>query len=480
MHGSALIPPHIVDLIRKKRDGGTLDAREIGFLAAGAADGSIPPEQLSAWLMAAWLRGLTLDETRALTVAMRDSGEKFSPARLGKAAVDKHSTGGVGDKTSFLATPIAAACGLAVPMIGGRALGHTGGTLDKLEAIPGLKTALTLSEFETVLAKCGAAIVSQTPALVPADRVLYALRDRTGTVESPGLICASILSKKLAEGLDALVLDVKTGSGAFLRQREDAEYLAALMVATAEAAGTHTVALMTDMGQPLGRMAGNWIELVEAAELLRGARPAGSEDLRELSLRLAGWMIHLGGKAATPEAGYTRAEAALADGSAWRVFPEMAAAQGGDASVFDDMGAFHKPGATEVVEAWESGFVTEMDTTALGWAVQRLGAGRERAGEPVDPHAGIEFHAKRGARVERGQPLATLYATRAEMLAEPVALIRNAIVMAEKPPEAVPLVSRVFTRETAEAYLKDAGRTGGQGSEIGDQGFVNPPLRQVQ
>jgi pyrimidine-nucleoside phosphorylase len=458
MSNSAPAPLHFVDLIRKKRDGGALDAREIGFLVAGAANGSIPLEQLSAWLMAAWLRGLSLAETQALTLAMRDSGEKFSPARLGRVAVDKHSTGGVGDKTSFLVAPLAAACGLAVPMISGRALGHTGGTLDKLEAIPGFRTALTLSEFETVLAKCGASIVSQTPALVPADRVLYALRDRTATVESPGLICASILSKKLAAGLDALVLDVKTGSGAFMRKREDAEYLAALMVSTAEAAGTRTVALMTDMSQPLGRMAGNWIELVESVELLRGQRHVGSDDLRELSLILAGWMIHLGGKATTPEAGRQLAEAALADGSALRVFFEMVAAQGGDVSVFDDMGAFHKPGATQVVEAWQGGFVAEMDSTALGWAVQRLGAGREKAGEPVDPHAGIEFHARRGARVEAGRPFATLYATSAQMLAEPVELIRAAVTIQKEPPQPVPLVSRIFTRPTADAYLKDAVR----------------------
>src|SRR5580658_4212506 len=366
-------PLHIIDLIRKKRDGGALDAREIGFLVAGAANESIPVEQLAAWLMAAWIRGLSLDETRALTVAMRDSGEKFSPRGLGKVAVDKHSTGGVGDKTSFLVAPIAAACGLAVPMISGRALGHTGGTLDKLESIPGFRTGLSLAEFETVLAKCGASIVSQTPALVPADRVLYALRDRTGTVENSGLICASILSKKLAAGLDALVLDVKTGSGAFLRKQEDSEYVAALMVATAEAAGTRTVALLTDMGQPLGRTAGNWIELVESVDLLRGKRPADSEDLRELSLILAGWMIHLGGQAATPELGYARAEAALADGSALRTFFCMIEAQGGDISVFDDPKGFHKPGATEVLKAWESGCIAEMDTTKIGWAVQRTG-----------------------------------------------------------------------------------------------------------
>jgi pyrimidine-nucleoside phosphorylase len=446
----------MIDIIRKKRDGGALDAREIGFVAAGAANGSIPADQLAAWLMAAWLNGLSLDETRALTLAMRDSGEKFSPAPLGKQAVDKHSSGGVGDKTSFLVAPLAAACGVAVPMISGRALGHTGGTLDKLEAIPGYRTALTLGEFEEVIRKCGASIIGQTRELAPADRVLYALRDRTGTVENPGLICASILSKKLAAGLDGLVLDVKTGSGAFLRKPEDTEFLAALMVATAEAAGTRTVALLTDMGQPLGRAAGNWIELAECVELLRGARPHYSEDVRELSLILAGWMIALGGKTESPKAGYTLAEAALSDGAALAAFFKMVDAQGGDVSVFDDPQAFHQPGATKVVAAWASGFVAEMDTTALGWAVQRTGAGREKAGEPVDPHAGILFHARRGARVERGEPLATIYATNTALLAEPEEILRRAIHFSKAPPDAVALVGRVLTRDEAEKYLKTA------------------------
>jgi pyrimidine-nucleoside phosphorylase len=451
-------PLHAIDIIRKTRDGIALDEHEIGFLVAGAANGSIPLEQLSAWLMAAWLRGLSLGETRALTLAMRDSGEKFSPARLGKLAVDKHSTGGVGDKTSFLVAPIAAACGLAVPMISGRALGHTGGTLDKLESIPGLRTTLALSEFERVLARCGASIVGQTPSLVPADRVLYALRDRTGTVENPSLICASILSKKLAAGLNSLVLDVKTGSGAFLRKPEEAEYLASLMVTTAEAAGTRTVALLTDMSQPLGHAAGNWIELIESVQLLRGRRPPESEDLRELSLTLAGWMIHLGGKAATPLAGRQLAEAAVEDGSALAVFFKMIEAQGGDISVFDESASFHKPGATQVLNAWESGYIAEMDTTALGWAVQRTGAGREKAGEPVDPHAGIDFHARRGARVERGQPIATLYAATTALLPEPIALLKQAILISNAEPEPVELVGRIFTRETAEEYLRNAVR----------------------
>jgi pyrimidine-nucleoside phosphorylase len=452
---------HMIDILRRKRDGAALHAREIGFVVAGAASGAIPLEQLAAWLMAAWIRGLSLEETQALTLAMRDSGEKFSPARLGKTAVDKHSSGGVGDKTSFLVAPLAAACGVAVPMISGRALGHTGGTLDKLESIPGYRTALSLAEFEAVLQKCGCSIVGQTPTLVPADRVLYALRDRTGTVENPGLICASILSKKLAAGLNALVLDVKTGSGAFLRNEKDAAFLAALMVATAEAAGTRTAALLTDMGQPLGCAAGNWIELVEAVDLLRGKRPLqGAEsnfDLRELSLLLAGWMIALGGQADTPESGYARAEQALLDGSALRIFFEMVEAQGGDVRAFDDP-AFHKPGATEVVEAWESGYVAEMDTTALGWAVQRTGAGREKAGEPVDPHAGIVFHARRGARVQRGQPLATLHATSSKLLEEPKEILRRAIHFSKDPPEAAALVSRIFTRESAEKFMQDAVR----------------------
>lgn len=452
-------PLHMIDLIRKKRDGGVLDAREIQYIVAGAAQETIPLEQLSAWLMAAWLNGLTIEETRALAVAMRDSGEKFDPSRLGKPTVDKHSTGGVGDKTSFLIAPLAAACGVAVPMISGRALGHTGGTLDKLDSIPGFRSALTLSEFEAVLKQCGAAIVSQTPTLVPADRVLYALRDRTATVENPGLICASILSKKLAAGLNALVLDVKTGSGAFLRKRADAEFLAALMVATAEGAGTRTVALMTDMGQPLGRTAGNWIEVAECVDVMRGVLPPESEDLRELSLRLAGWMIHLAGKTKTAEQGYWAAAGALADGTALKIFLKMIEAQGGDLAVFDDLKASHKPGATMVLKAWQSGYVAEMDTMELGWAVQRLGAGREKAGEPVDPHAGIEFHAKRGAHVAKGQPFATLYATNEAMLAEPVERIKRAIIFSKAQPEnGVPLVSHVFVRENAEAYLKDAVR----------------------
>jgi pyrimidine-nucleoside phosphorylase len=294
---------HAVDLIRKKRDGEELNADEIRFLVEGASRETIPEEQLSAWLMAVFFNGLSLGELDTLTTAMRFSGEVLDNKGLGRKTVDKHSTGGVGDKTSFLVAPIAAAVGLADPMISGRALGHTGGTLDKLESIPGYRTGLSLEVMRKVLEQCGASIVGQTKDLVPADRKLYSLRDRTASVESPYLICASIMSKKLASGLDALVIDVKTGSGAFLRNEDDARYLAALMVETGERAGTRTVAVLTDMSQPLGRFAGNWVEIAESVELLRGGRDPLSEDLREVSLILAGWMIYLGGKARSAEAG---------------------------------------------------------------------------------------------------------------------------------------------------------------------------------
>ena len=447
-----------VDLIRKKRDGGELSREEIEFLISGATHERVPDYQMAAFLMAVVWRGMTRAELAALTESMLNSGSVLDWSDLPAAKVDKHSTGGVGDKTSLILAPIVAAAGLYVPMISGRGLGHTGGTLDKLESIPGFNVHLEMGAFRRVLALSRCALIGQTPEIAPADKKLYALRDVTATVESPYLITASIMSKKMAEGIDALVLDVKTGSGAFLRKREDAEYLAALMVATAEAAGTRTVALMTDMGQPLGAMAGNWIELMESVELLSGKRPAESEDLRELSLILAGWMIFLGGQAISPEDGFLRADAAMADGSGLTVFMEMIEAQGGDSSVFENMPGFHKPGATLIVEAWESGYIASMDTTTLGWAVQRLGAGREKAGEPVDPHAGIYFHARRGAFVEKGQPLATLYATTDALLAEPVSLLKQAIVFSDVAPEPVELVSLVFTRADSESYLRDAVR----------------------
>jgi pyrimidine-nucleoside phosphorylase len=445
-------PLHIVDIIRKKRDGHELTAEEIQFVVTGASAQSIPDEQLASWLMATFMRGLTPAELHALTTAMRLSGEVFDPTPLNKFAVDKHSTGGVGDKTSFLVAPLAAAGGLAVPMISGRALGHTGGTLDKLESIPGYRTQLSLKEMLQVLKQTGATIVGQTKSLVPADRVLYALRDRTGTVESPYLICASIMSKKLAAGLNGLVLDVKTGSGAFLKRKEDGLYLASLMVQTGETSGTRTVALLTDMNQPLGRFAGNWVEIQESIEVLSGERHPLSEDLRELSLILAGWMLHLGGKAPSPEAGYTLAEKLLVSGAALGVFKEMVVAQGGEGSILENSSAFHTPGATQTLTAERVGYLSSIDCEKIGWAVQRLGAGRTKAGEPVEPHAGLEIHVKLGSRIEAGQPLVTLFAAEASKLAEPEQLLREALVFTDQPAATPPLVYEYVTAENAKNF----------------------------
>uniref|UniRef100_A0A7V5CT11 thymidine phosphorylase n=1 Tax=Acidobacterium capsulatum TaxID=33075 RepID=A0A7V5CT11_9BACT len=447
---------HTVDLIRKKRDGERLATEEIRWLVEGAARQSIPEEQLAAWLMAAWLRGLALEELEALTLAMRDSGVVLNHSALGRVTVDKHSTGGVGDKTSFLVAPIVAAAGLADPMISGRALGHTGGTLDKLESLPGYRTRLSPDEMHGVLARCGCSIVGQTEDLAPADRTLYALRDRTATVESPYLICASVMSKKLAAGLDALVLDVKTGSGAFLRNEAEAAFLAALMVATGERAGTRTAAVLTDMSQPLGRFAGNWVEIWESVELLRGGRHAMSEDLREVSLVLAGWMLHLGGKATSPEAGHALAGEKLEDGSAWRAFRDMVAAQGGDVKVLEEPEKFHQPAFRRTLRAARSGYLTAIDCTQAGWAVQRLGAGRERAGEPVEAHAGLEMHAKLGMRVEAGEPLCTLFAQEEARFEEPERLLAEAITIAEHAAKTPPLVKEIITDANKNKFLEFA------------------------
>jgi pyrimidine-nucleoside phosphorylase len=309
-----------------------------------------------------------------------------------------------------------------------------------------------------VLALCGASIVGQTNQLVPADRVLYGLRDRTATVESPYLICPSIMSKKLAAGLNGLVLDVKTGSGAFLRRKEDALFLAALMVETGERAGTRTAALLTNMDQPLGRFAGNWIEVWESLDLLAGKRHPLNEDLRELSLILAGWMIYLGGVEKSAEAGRKRAEEILQSGAALEVFTRMVEAQRGDTSIFAAPEKYHRPGARKDFLADRSGYLAQIDCTQVGWAVQRLGAGRERAGEPVDAHAGIEMHAKLGSRVEAGKPLCTLFASNESLLAEPETLLRSALVIADAPRAVAPLVQEIITTANKKEFLESARR----------------------
>ncbi|HWG87571.1 MAG TPA: thymidine phosphorylase, partial [Candidatus Acidoferrales bacterium] len=318
---------HVTDLIRKKRDGGSLERAEIEFLIDGYTRGLIPDYQMSAWLMAVLLRGMNRAELAALTESMLNSGQVMNFNELPAPRIDKHSTGGVGDKTSLVIAPVVAAGGLYVPMISGRGLGHTGGTLDKLESIPGFNVNLAADEFRKVLSQCGAAMIGQTAEIAPADKKLYALRDVTGTVESPYLICASIMSKKLAEGIDALVLDVKTGSGAFMKTEKDAAFLAELMVETGQRLGKKIVALITDMNQPLGFAVGNALEVSECIDVLNGGGP---DDLRELCLILCAWMFLLGGKAASVEKGRKLAETMISSGKAKDKFQEMIKLQGGN------------------------------------------------------------------------------------------------------------------------------------------------------
>ena len=452
-------PLHITDIIRHKRDNLALSTDEIRHFIRGVVDRTITDAQSAALLMAIFLRGLTPQELADLTSAMRVSGEVFDASPLNTFTIDKHSTGGVGDKTSLLIAPILAAAGLAaptaagtpgicVPMISGRSLGHTGGTLDKLETIPGFNTQLSLARFADVLAKCGASLIGQTPTLVPADRILYALRDHTGTIESPNLITASIMSKKLAESLNALVLDVKTGSGAFMRDYNDARHLANLMVQTGTLAGTRTVALLTTMEEPLGRFAGNWLEVWECVDIMKQHRHPMSYDLIALSNILSGWMLHLAGHAATPEAGAILSNEILTSGAAYDAWLKIISAQGGDINIFEgdaNPAAFHKPTATRTLTAETSGYLASMDCTEVGWAVQRLGAGRAKPGDPVSARAGLEMHVKLGERVAPNQPLITLFAEDESLLAEPCAMLRATLKFTPTPPTLQPLIREVIT-----------------------------------
>ena len=395
----------VIDVIRKKRDGHELSRAEIEYLVRGYTLGQIPDYQISAWLMAALLKGLSRAETAILTDAMLHSGEVLDLSEFSAAKIDKHSTGGVGDKTSLVLAPLAAAGGLVVPMISGRGLGHTGGTLDKLEAIPGFDVRLDAKRFREVLRACGCAMIGQTTEIAPADRLFYSLRDVTGTVESPFLICASIMSKKLAEGIDGLVLDVKTGSGAFMKTEEDAAFLAELMVETGKRMGKKTVALITDMDQPLGLRVGNALEVEEVLKVLRGAGP---EDLRQLCLELAAWMFHLGGRATTVAQGKKLAGELIQSGQALEKFRQMIALQGGDPRVVDDATLLpHAKAALDVVSP-RSGYVRAIQCEAVGTACVILGGGREKKEDSVDPAVGIILHKKVHDRVAAGETLCTL------------------------------------------------------------------------
>ncbi len=431
-----------IDVIRKKRDGIELSRDEIEGLVRAYTSGEIPDYQVSAWLMAVVLRGMTRPETAALTDAMLHSGEVLDLSSLPAKKVDKHSTGGVGDKTSLVLAPLAAAAGLAVPMISGRGLGHTGGTLDKLESIPGFNVNLPVADFRRVLKACGCAMIGQTAEIAPADRKLYALRDVTGTVESPYLICASIMSKKLAEGIDALVLDVKTGSGAFMKSEKDAAFLAELMVETGERMGKEVVALITDMDQPLGKMIGNSLEVIECVEILQGGGP---EDLKELCLELAAWMLHLGGAAKSIAEGRQRSADLISSGKALEVFRSMIELQGGDTKVIDDPKRLPQAQRTMQVKIETSGYIAAMQCEQIGTACVILGGGRERKEDSVDPAVGIVLHKKIGDEVAKGEPLATIHYNAETRAVRAARLIAESCSIADAPPVSKrPLIHQII------------------------------------
>jgi pyrimidine-nucleoside phosphorylase len=444
------LPLRVVDVIAKKRDGHELSAVEIEYFIQQYTNGEIPDYQASAWLMAALLRGMTRAETAALTNAMLLSGEVLDLSDFPAPKVDKHSTGGVGDKTSLVLAPLVAAGGVVVPMISGRGLGHTGGTLDKLESIPGFNVNLPIAEFRRVLKVCGCAMIGQTAEIAPADRKLYALRDVTATVESPYLICASIMSKKLAEGIDALVLDVKTGSGAFMKQEQDAAFLAELMVETGESMGKKVVALITNMDQPLGTHVGNSLEVIEALEVLRGRGP---EDLRELCRELAGWMFYLGGAVETQEQGRSNAEQLIRSGKALKTFREMVGLQGGDVRMVDDQSLLPRAKYTLELTVPEhdhkDGWITAIDCQAIGVASVILGGGRLKKEDSVDPSVGVVLHRKLGDTVTAGEPLCTIHYNSETQAAEAAALLMKSFQIADVAAGEKPLIHRVIGIDVA-------------------------------
>jgi pyrimidine-nucleoside phosphorylase/thymidine phosphorylase len=430
-----------VDLIRKKRDAGEHSREEIEFLVSGYTRGELPDYQMAAWLMAVWLRGMSGAELAALTEVMLYSGEVLDFSDLPGKKVDKHSTGGIGDKTSLILAPIVAAGGLTVPMISGRGLGHTGGTLDKLEAIPGFNVNLSLEQFRRVLRECGMGLIGQTKEIAPADKKIYALRDVTSTVENIGLICGSIMSKKLAEGIDALVLDVKVGSGAFMKREEDAVDLAEVMIETGKRMGKRVVALITDMDQPLGRTAGHANEVAECIEVLNGGGPA---DLRELSLELCAWMFYLGEQSKSVDEGHRLAEDMIASGRAREKFKKGIALQGGDERVVDEPNRLPKARFRVDVPSPAAGYISGTDSQQFGIALAVLGGGREKKEDAIDHAVGLDFHKRIGDRVEKGEALVTIDYNSEARLSEAQDLIAaNYFIGREAPGEKRPLIRRI-------------------------------------
>lgn len=431
------------ELIRKKRFGGTHTQDELKFLVNGFAKGTIPDYQTTAWLMAVCFRGMSSEETAWFTQEMRDSGAVMDWSGL-PITVDKHSTGGVGDKTSLILAPLVAAAGIHVPMMAGRGLGHTGGTLDKLESIHGFSVGLSQVDFQKQVQELGTAITGQTADICPADRKLYALRDVSGTIDSLPLICGSIMSKKLAAGVSALVLDVKYGSGAFMKSIDDAEALARALIDIGKRSGKTVMALLTRMDEPLGRFAGNALEVQECLNVLFNKKVSyegkSADDMTELTLDLAGHMICLGGKADSPAAGRALAEKLLLDGSAGRKFQEMCARQGGDLSKPLDRAI-----SSWTVSAPEAGYFQYTDVEKLGIAGVLLGAGRRVQSDQIDPSAGIEFFREQGAPVKKGDTLFKFYAADEKRFQPAMDAVGEAYRISAQPIPRSPLVAKVIT-----------------------------------
>ena len=436
------------DLIMKKRNGGKLSQPEIKYMIEGYTDGSIPDYQMSAMLMAIWFKGMDDEEITEMTKIMARTGDIIDLSDIKGLKVDKHSTGGVGDKTTLIITPIVAACGGIVAKMSGRGLGHTGGTVDKLESIPGYRTDIDRQKFIDTVNSCGASVIGQTGNIAPADKKLYALRDVTATVDSIPLIASSIMSKKLADGSDCILLDVTTGSGAFMKTLDDSIKLAQTMVNIGEGAGKKTVALITDMDVPLGHAIGNSLEVIESMEVLKGRGPA---DLIEVCMQLATNMLYLIGKGSVEEC-RNMAEKSIKDGSALEAFCKMVEAQGGDASYLRDTDKFERAPYSREVKAAADGWITHMNAEKCGIASVELGAGRETKESSIDFPAGIIMQKKYGDKVKKGETIATLYTCREDSLKDAEALYQEAITIGNEEPAPEKLVFARIEKDKVERF----------------------------
>lgn len=430
-----------VELITKKRNKLALTADEIEYLVNGYTSGDIPDYQMSAFLMAVYFNGMDKSETVALTQIMRDSGDVVDLSGIEGIKVDKHSTGGVGDKTTLIVGPIAAACGVPIAKMSGRGLGFTGGTIDKLEAIPGYRTSISEKEFMEQVNNKGISLIGQTGHIAPADKKIYALRDVTGTVENLSLITSSIMSKKLAAGSDAILLDVKCGSGAFMKTQEEAEKLASLMVEIGNADGKKTMAMITDMEQPLGNAIGNTLEVQEAIDILKNDGP---EDITELCIALAGMMIYMGEKAASPEEGMQKAQRALEDGSALAKFRDLIEGQGGNPDIIDNYGLMPQPEFSAELKAWEDGFIVELDAMKIGLASQHTGAGRERKDDDIDMAAGIVLSKKMGDAVTCGELICTIYGNDVRKIEKALDEVTDSVKIGKNKPKQDKLIKKII------------------------------------